>query len=344
MSGSIREPVRIAGVVGSPYSRKMRALLRYRRIPHRWLTFRSREHAELPPAPLPLIPALYLPSGDGWEALSDSTFQIQRLEAEFPERSVVPADPALAFLDLLIEDYADEWVTKMMYHYRWAIPENAENASRQLPRWTLGIPEEMAQAFPDTFGKRQIERLALVGSNPTTAPRIEADYRALLDVLERHLRTHPFVLGRRPGRADFALHGQLSQLVQVEPTSQALARAEAPRVVAWCDLVEDLSGMSVSDDDWLERGPLPGTLRELLALMGASYAPFLLANAAALARGAEEVRCTIAGAEWVQPPFRYQGKCLEWLRKAFAELAEADRRAVDAALEGSGCASLFEPT
>jgi glutathione S-transferase len=329
-------------VVGSPYSRKMRALLRYRLIPHRWLTFRSREHSELPAAPLPLIPALYLPSNDGWQALSDSTFQIQRLEAEFPERSVVPQDPALAFLDLLLEDYADEWVTKMMYHYRWAIPENAENASKLLPRWTLGIPEEMAQAFPDTFGKRQIERLALVGSNPTTAPRIEADYRALLDVLERHFRTQHFVFGRRPGRADFALHGQLSQLVQVEPTSQAMARALAPRVVAWCDLVEDLSGLSVAADGWLERGPLPDTLRELLALVGASYAPFLLANAEALASGADEVRCTIDGAEWVQPPFRYQGKCLEWLRAAYAELADSDRVAVDTALAGTGCESLFE--
>lgn len=338
----MNEPIRIAGVVGSPYSRKMRALLRYRRIPHRWLTYRSREHGELPSAPLPLIPALYLPSNDGWEALSDSTFQIQRLETEFAERSVVPTDPALAFLDLLLEDYADEWVTKMMFHYRWAIPENAENASKMLPRWTLGIPEEIAQAFPDTFGKRQIERLALVGSNPTTGPRIEADYRALLDVLERHFRTHPFVLGRRPGRADFALHGQLSQLVQVEPTSQALARMLAPRVVAWCDLVEDLSGMSVADDDWLERGPLPDTLRELLTLAGGSYAPFLLANAEALASGAEEVRCTLHGAEWVQPPFRYQGKCLEWLREAYAELAHADRLAVDSTLAKTGCESLFE--
>ena len=65
---------------------------------------------------------------DGFEATSDSTFMIERLEREFEGRSLVPTDGALAFLDYLIEDYGDEWVTKQMFHYRWAIEENVDNA------------------------------------------------------------------------------------------------------------------------------------------------------------------------------------------------------------------------
>jgi len=338
------EPVLVVGAVGSPYSRKMRALLRYRRIPVRWLHQLSPEQEKLPPPPLPLLPVVYMPQEEGgYEATSDSTFQIQRLEADHAERSVIPDDPALALLDFLIEDYADEWVTKMMFHYRWAIQENVENANKLLPRWNMDVPESVCGDFPDTFGKRQIGRLYVVGSNPQTAPIIEASYLRLIDILERHFRAQRFCLGRRPGSGDFALMGQLSQLVGVEPTSQALARASAPRVITWCDNVEDLSGMEVDREDWMARDAVPDTLRELLGEIGRSYAPFLLANAEALEEGREEVQATLDGALWTQVPFKYQGKCLQWLREAYGELADADRAAVDAALAGSGCETLFAP-
>lgn len=337
------KPTLVVGAVGSPYSRKMRALLRYRRIPARWVHQLSPEQQELPPPPLPLLPIVYMPGADAaYEATSDSTFQIRRLEADHVGRSVIPEDPALAFLDFLIEDYADEWVTKMMFHYRWAIQENVDNANKLLPRWNMDVPEAICEGFADTFGKRQIGRLSVVGSNPQTGPIIEASYGRLLDILERHFRAQRFCLGRRPGSGDFGLFGQLSQLVGVEPTSQEIARAAAPRVITWCDNVEDLSGIEVEDGDWMTLDSLPDTLRELLAEIGRSYAPFLLANAEALEKGNKTVDGRVDGARWTQTPFKYQGKCLQWLREAHLALADDDRAAVDAALAGSGCESLFE--
>ena len=334
-------PVEIVGAPGSPYTRKMRALLRYRRVPHRFRMATGPTHPTLGPPPLPLLPAVYLPVADGYEATSDSTFQIRRLEEAYPERSAVPADPAVAFVDFLVEDYADEWVTKLMFHYRWAIPENAEWASRLLPRWNLAVPEELAKKFETTFAQRQIGRLGVVGSHPATAPLIEASYARLLGLLETHFQTHKFVLGDRPGTGDFALHGQLTQLVQVEPTSQALAREIAPRVVAWCEVVEDLSGLDVADGDWLAREALREALHPLLCEIGRTYAPFLLANARALDSGEDEVACEIDGKPYTQKPFKYQGKCLTWLREACAALAPGDRAAVDVALAGTGCDALF---
>lgn len=82
-------------------------------------------------------------------------------------------------------------------------------------------------------------------------------------------------------------------------------------------------------------------LRPLLAEIGRVYVPFLLANADTLARGADEVRCTIDGRPWVQRPFSYQAKCLRWLREAHAALAAADREAVGAMLAGTGCERLL---
>ena len=66
-----------------------------------------------------------------------------------------------------------------------------------------------------------------------------------------------------------------------------------------------------------------------------------LANASALATGADEVECTIDGRSWLQRPFPYQGKCLQWLRTDYAALDGKTRATVDAALAGSGCEPLF---
>jgi glutathione S-transferase len=336
-------PLALVGAPGSPYSRKMRALLRYRRVPYRWIVRGSREDRDLPAAPLPLIPVLVLPDADGGvEAMVDSTFQIRRLESLAPGRSVIPPDPALAFLDAVLEDYADEWLTKAMYHYRWAFDADVARASAILPRWArIDASEEQMQRLGGGFAQRQVGRLGVVGSSPTTAGLIEESYRRLLRGLDARLREHPYVMGGRPGSCDFALYGQLSQLALFDPTPAAIALEESPRVVAWCELFEDLSGVEPGEDDWISRDAAPAALRPLLAEVGRCYAPFLLANAAALERGAARVECEIDGRKWVQKPFPYQGKCLRWLREGHAALAESDRRAVDAALAGSGCEALF---
>jgi hypothetical protein len=149
------------------------------------------------------------------------------------------------------------------------------------------------------------------------------------------------VLGARPAACDFALYGQLTQLAGFDPTPSALALEIAPRVAAWVEIVEDLSGLEPSPAQWTPRGELGDTLRALVAEVGRVYAPFLLANAAALERGAERVEATIDGRPWLQRPFPYQGKCLAWLREARAALGAGDRRALDALLAGSGCEALF---
>jgi glutathione S-transferase len=330
--------LRIVGAPGSPYSRKLRAVLRFRRIPHAWLNQGAPECRGLPQPRVPLLPQLVLPGPDGTpSAETDSTPLIRLLEQRHAGRSVIPPDPALAFLDALLEDYADEWVTKAMFHYRWAFPEDVAHAAAILPRWfRTDQPEASAQ-----FAERQVGRLGVVGSNPVTAPIIEDSYCRLLALLDAHLTGSRFVFGRRPASADFALFGQLTQLVAFDPTPAALARRLAPRVVAWVDVVEDLSGLEPEDADWAPRAATPDTLTALLAEVGRVYAPFLLANAAALARGAAQVECVIDGRTWTQRPFPYQGKCLAWLRERYGALADGDRRAVDALLAGSGCEILF---
>ncbi len=337
-------PLKIVGAPGSPYSRKLLAVLRYRRIPHVWIVRNSREDHDIPEVPVSLIPVLVFPGEDGGpdEAAFDTTPLIQRLERRSAERSLVPPDPALAFVALLLEDYADEWLTKAMFHYRWAHPADIRKAGSILPRWArIDAPEETVAKLQKVFSERQIGRLWVVGSNEQTAPVIEASYRRCLELLDAHLARHPHVLGGRPSAADFALYGQLTQLAIFDPTPAAITIETAPRVYAWVERMEDLSGAEPDESDWLTREAVPDTLRALLAEIGRVYAPFLLGNAAALESGAERVECEIDGAPWVQRPFPYQGKCLGWLREAHAGLAPEDRACVDALLAGTGCERLF---
>jgi glutathione S-transferase len=333
-------PLAIVGAPGSPYSRKLRAVLRYRRIPHVWVQRGSREGHALPRPRVELLPQLVFPGAQ--EALTDSSPLIRRLEGLHAGRSVLPDDPALAFLDALLEDYADEWLTKAMFHYRWAFEADIAQAAAILPRWLrTDQPEAQAVAAGRQFAERQIGRLGVVGSNPTTAATIETSYRRLLERLDARLTESPFVFGARPAAADFGLYGQLTQLAGFDPTPRAVALELAPRVVAWVDVVEDLSGHEPADADWISRDAPPDSLRALFAEVGRVYAPFLLANADAVARGASRLECTIDGRPWVQKPFPYQAKCLAWLREAHAALAAGDRAVVDAFLAGTGCETLF---
>jgi hypothetical protein len=150
-------------------------------------------------------------------------------------------------------------------------------------------------------------------------------------------------MGARPGASDFAIYGQLTQLVHFDPTSMALAAEIAPRVGAWVLMMEDLSGLEPTDTDWLDVTRLPASLHALLCESGRLYVPLLRANAQALQAGQAELRATIDGQVWVQQAFPYQGKCLAWLRRDHWALSDADRARADAALAGSGCELLFSP-
>lgn len=338
-----RQPIALSGSPGSPYTRKMLALLRYRRIPYRFLMANSPAVADLPQPKVRLLPTFYLPNEAGeLQAVVDSTPLIRRLEHEVEGRSVIPDDPALAFLDELIEDYADEWLTKAMFHYRWAYAEDIDRAARILPAWSgLSIPDEALAQRGEVFSRRQIDRLYVVGSNPVTGPVIEASYRRFLEAFEAHLTHQPYLLGRRPGASDFAVFGQLTQLAQFDPTPMALTLKIAPRVFAWVSLMEDASGLEPQASDWTPLADQPDTLGALLAEMGRVYVPVMLANAEALSSGAAEVRTEVDGQSWTQSPFPYQGKCLQWLRASYAKLDPDARKAVDPLLGRSGLAAIF---
>lgn len=337
-----QHPLKLRGALGSPYSLKMRAVLRYRHIPFRWVPQGS-QWDDMPP--FPLIPVIGFPDADGnhADAQMDSSPLIMRLEGMKAGRSVVPTDPVVAFIDYLLEDYADEWVTKAMYHYRWYYDEAIAKAKQLLPldrdQQMPAHQWEKAQRF---ISERQISRRALVGSTEQNRAPIEESYVRLLGLMQEHLEHLPFLLGTRPGRGDFALYGQMIQLLRWDPVSARTGIERAARMVNWVERTDDLSWWDVSGDDgWVGRDTIPATTLALLPEIGRTYVPFLLANDAALAAGDETFSCVIDGHGYSQGTFVYQRKCLAWIRDQYAALNVADRADVDALLAGTGCEALF---
>ena len=337
------KPLALRGAPGSPYTRKMLAVLRYRRIPYRFLVGLWSKDEDLPAPKVDLLPTFYFETDDGdVEAVVDSTPIIRRLESDVLGRSVLPTDPAVAFISYLLEDYADEWLTKPMFHYRWHYQADIDLAGEILPRWRdlVSSAEEIAPRS-QFIRDRQIGRLYVVGSNEVTTPVIEDSYKRFLKLLDEHIGNGPFLFGNRPSSADFGLYGQLTQLATFDPTPSKLTAETAPRVLAWVQSVDDLSGLEPTDDDWVDRDAVPATLTALLAEAGRTYVPALIANAKAVDTNAESVETEIDGRAWVQVPFPYQAKCLQWVRQEYARLDGADRAAVDRMLAGTGCEALF---
>jgi glutathione S-transferase len=290
-----------------------------------------------------LLPTFYFPDDKGeLQAVVDSTPIIRRLEREYTGRSVLPTDPVIAFLDELFEDYGDEWLTKAMFHYRWHYADDIDRGGEILPRWrNITASEERIRELKRQIQDRQIPRLRFVGSSPLTAPVIEQAYQRFLAAFDAHLQQMPFLLGKRPGAGDFGLYGQLTQLTHFDPTPMALTLKTAPRVFAWVDVVEDLSGLPAEEGDWVSRDALPDTLHALLREVGRTYVPVMLANARALVSGQSMVHAEVEGLPWEQQPFPYQGKCVGWLRASWGRLSEADRKLLAQWLEPAGCLPLL---
>jgi hypothetical protein len=167
----------------------MLALLRYRRIPHSmiWAEASAKlDELGIAKPKIAFLPTFIFDDENGQAiAVTDSTPITHRLEKEVSSRSVIPSDPALAFVNFLLEDYGDDWCTKFMFHYRWHFENDADNASTLLPYFVnVSLPDSTQQFFKQVVSKRQIERLKYVGSNATTAPIIENSYRRLLGILE----------------------------------------------------------------------------------------------------------------------------------------------------------------
>lgn len=321
---------RIFGSELSPYSVKVRSFFRYKNLPHEWILRSPAVQAEFQKyARLPLVPLVVTPEGDG---IQDSTPILERFEASSLEPSTVPADPALAFLSALLEEYGDEWGNKWMFHYRWRYQPDVWSTAERIAVQMMGGQGTLAVAQARAaVAERMMGRLGFVGSNDKTQPLIEASFKHALALLDAHLATRPYVLGGCPAMADFGLWAQLYEAA-TDPTPGAIMRASAPHVMAWVQRM-----VAPRAEGAFETWPaLAPTLMPLLKEeVGALFLPWSVANAAAIAAGDKTFELSLRGTTWSQEPQKYHARSLAEIRRKYNAAKGAS--GLEAILRESGC-------
>lgn len=274
--------------------------------------------------------------------LCDSTPLLRWLDAEHPQRALVPADPYRAFLSALVEDYCDEWQWRPAMFWRWAWPDNARYLGARLgaelsagtphPAWAMGL----------YFRKRQ-QRIYLRGDGVRAHnfDAVAALYPQALAWLEALLQQRRYLLGDRPSLVDIAWFGPMFRHYAQDPRPAALMAATAPRVWAWVTRLWN-SGA----EDWSETTALDdfsdAAWTPIFTDLGRAYLPYLKDNAAALAAGARHFDGGYGGIAYPRlPAIRYRARCLATLRQSYAQLAPGTRSRVDARLQGLGISELL---
>jgi glutathione S-transferase len=351
-------PYRLLGANASPYSMKVRAILRYRRLPFIWEPSSPRLAEAFRAVKPAVVPVLQYPDG---HFMNDSTPLAYDLEQRHPgTRSIIPEDQGAAFLSDLIEDMSDEWGTKCMFHYRWWYAADRDFASvwvvgdrfaaqpaqgaSEVPASSVGatlaglITGNTLAAAEKQFNDRQVSRMALVGVTEGNKPVIEQSFHRVLAAFNAGIVESTFMFGTRPSLADFGWFGQLWTL-SMDPTPSLEMRARAPRVLPWLLRLEDASGV---EGLWRTRTEgASGWVRTMLALAGETYLPFLNANATAIEKGRDTVSLSLPGGTYAQAPFKYQAKCYATLKNKFAALPPQVRAVVDPLLKETECLGLL---
>jgi glutathione S-transferase len=308
---------RLFGAETSAYSTKMRSYLKYKGVAFDWTPRTEVSEDEIRRVSrFPTLPVLVTASGF---AVHDTTPMMEALEADSPEPSAMPADPALAFLVCVLEEYADAWLAKTVFHYRWTRKKDQRLAAqRAIDDYYVTTPPSPAdrKAAEDraieTMGA-QLKTMQLEGE---LGDVLEKSLKRFIRLLDEHLKKHLFIFGERPSIADFAIAGQLIQMMK-DPTPAKVIEKEGPFVAKWCEFMAApiASGPYAALDD----------LKETLApIFKDDLSVFFLRWAA------ENLESSLAGAETFTVTLGKDAVALVPLRSAARSFRELRRKFVGA--------------
>jgi len=295
----------------SPYSDKIRALLRYKKIPFvehtenletRFSVLQARTGKTM-------VPVVITPQD---EALNASTTIAGTLETSHPTPATRWRDASMDAIAMLLEDYADEWLVRIMLASRWYhSADAAQNAAIIATGMTHGLFGIDFQRAARDFPPGIISSVPKMGATPENAEGWYAMVPRILSAMSAVLENDGFLTGSRPHLCDFAFYGMLNQ-IRRDPTGYGWITNGPKPVLAWLERLE-----TACKEGGREQGGDPladaSALVPLVSEAANTYFRMSAANADAVERGSNDpVRVTLAGGfAFEAPPAKYNRKIYE---------------------------------
>ena len=217
----------------SPFNDKIQRMLNYKGIPFEekyWLLAEQKKVKAFNPSGK--LPAL---EHDG-TLVCDSTDMAHYIEKTFPDKPLIPNDPAQAGLVHALEDWADESLYFYEMRWRFGTPGNAERnvpkmVSMEKPfvRWLLPklLPKGLQKILDNQgVGRKSMEQLA------TDTERHVASVAGMLEAGD-------FLVGDQLTLADLAVRIMFQCFSDADEAAAILERY--PSVSAWMARVEALT-------------------------------------------------------------------------------------------------------
>ena len=323
----------------SYYTGKLETYLRYRGHDYELLPTVGNEKKLIAGAGAVQMPVVETDDGR-W--MTDTTPMIAWLETQQDAPSIYPKDPALRFIALLIEDYADEWLWRPAMHYRWsysldrafacrAIYEDIVKGNRAIPRWLALRLIKRRQLGGFVHGD---------GVTAKTWDHVERGYLTALDRLEAIFKLRPFILGKTPTIADIGMMGPMLRHFGQDPTPAEIMRERAPSVYEWVARMWNLDPQRTKPQ--LISKP-DAALIALLTEICETHLFQLRQNALAYDGKRKRYSQSIQGCDYINiPNSRYRVWCLEEQRREWADLPAKTQKTLKASLHTSNAAILWE--
>ena len=168
----------------------------------------------------------------------------------------------------------------------------------------------------EEFPQRQISRMVILGATAENRPLLEESYRE--DVWPHSSRMSAWT-------TICSAAGRRSPICLVRPAQRDGDRSDADADHAATRAVHRPLGTTAGrclgvEGDWYPREQAFGGMVEALLKITGGLLPFLAANADAFAKGLERLEIVVWGLPYALAPFKYQVKCLRQLREKFAAL------------------------